>query len=625
MFFFAITVFLIVILAGLSAYAFHSFSVSTATSHVRTAAEIIRVHLTEAMISGTIDQRQQFLQRLNEVRDLRTTRVVRAPVVDEQFGKAAKGEFLPDEVEKKVLQTGQPTFMLDEANGERIFRGTIPYIATTSGTPDCLQCHLTKQGDVLGAVTMTMSITNLYHDAMLTILGLTGTVAVFMLLLFVLLGYLLRPISNTAASVEKSVRDALVGNFKSQIRKQTNDEIGQIADDMNRLLAFLDNGLTSINDRVAQLTERKPEIGENLLEATINMVSQLTQISHYKLAIEEDESKNDIYRRLLATLSEKFGVEESSIYEVLHDKNEIRSIMVNGDAETLCLWCDKRILNQPVSCRVFHTGRLVNGLIQPDICYSFRAHANKDKTEEGNPEEKEEARRHPLCFPILQSGSVGSILQLVVKESEKEKYQEALSYINAYLRETAPVLEARRLMETLHESSLKDPMTGLNNRRFLEEYVDTLIANVRRKQTTLTVMMLDLDHFKMVNDTYGHDAGDTLLKELASTIKRNVRASDITIRYGGEEFLVVLQDTSGQEAETVAENIRVAVEKMRINYGGIVLQKTISIGLADFPGDGNVFWQVVKYADMALYQAKETGRNRVIRYTRELGVELPET
>ncbi|MDR2625756.1 MAG: diguanylate cyclase, partial [Zoogloeaceae bacterium] len=82
---------------------------------------------------------------------------------------------------------------------------------------------------------------------------------------------------------------------------------------------------------------------------------------------------------------------------------------------------------------------------------------------------------------------------------------------------------------------------------------------------------------------------------------------------------------SGQEAETVAENIRVAVEKMRINYGGIVLQKTISIGLSDFPGDGNVFWQVVKYADMALYQAKETGRNRVVRYTRELGSELPET
>ncbi|MDR2164247.1 MAG: diguanylate cyclase [Zoogloeaceae bacterium] len=609
-FFFLITVSLIVILASLGLYAFYKFSTSTAMSHVRTAAEIIKVHLTEAMASGTISQRQQFLQRLNEVRDLRSTRVVRAPVIDEQFGKVAKGEFQPDEIEKGVLRSGEPFFGLTEGNGELIFRGTIPYIATTSGFPDCLQCHLAKQGDVLGAVTMTMSVESLRHDAILTVIGIIGTVAVFMLLLFVLLSYLLHPISNTAAAVEKSVREALSGNFKSHIEKQTNDEIGQIADDMNRLLNFLDSGLGSINNHIAQLTERKPEIGENLLEATIGMVQHLTQISHYKLAIEEDESKIDIYRRLLSVLQDKFGETENSVYEIAHEKNEIRTIIVNNELNAFCRWCDSRIASYPASCRVFHTGRMVNGLIQQDICYSFRSQATGDNV-----------KRHPLCFPILQSGSVGSILQLVVKDTDKGSIQTALPYIQTYLRETAPVLEARRLMETLRESSLRDPMTGLNNRRFLEEYIDTLVANVRRKQATLTVLMLDLDHFKMVNDTYGHDAGDTLLKELAAVMKRNVRASDITIRYGGEEFLIVLQDTAGKEAEFVAETIRASVEKMRINYGGIVLQKTISIGMADFPGDSDTFWQVVKYADIALYQAKETGRNRVVRYTKELGQE----
>jgi diguanylate cyclase (GGDEF)-like protein len=107
-------------------------------------------------------------------------------------------------------------------------------------------------------------------------------------------------------------------------------------------------------------------------------------------------------------------------------------------------------------------------------------------------------------------------------------------------------------------------------------------------------------------------------------MKRTVRSSDIVIRYGGEEFLIVLQETSGSAAETVAENIRLAVEKLRINYGGIVLQKTISIGLADFPVDSNTFWQAVKFADVALYRAKESGRNRIMRFTADMWLDAQE-
>jgi diguanylate cyclase (GGDEF)-like protein len=161
-------------------------------------------------------------------------------------------------------------------------------------------------------------------------------------------------------------------------------------------------------------------------------------------------------------------------------------------------------------------------------------------------------------------------------------------------------------------------MTGLNNRRYLEEYIETLLANVRRQQINLAIMMLDLDYFKMVNDTYGHDAGDTVLKALASVLKQSVRSSDMVIRYGGEEFLIVLQDTSGSDADQVAENIRATVEKIRVNIGGNVLQKTISIGLADYPKDSATFWQAIKFADVALYRAKQTGRNRVVRFTPEM-------
>jgi diguanylate cyclase (GGDEF)-like protein len=183
-----------------------------------------------------------------------------------------------------------------------------------------------------------------------------------------------------------------------------------------------------------------------------------------------------------------------------------------------------------------------------------------------------------------------------------------------YIKEALPVLEAKRLMSTLKESSLKDPMTGLYNRRFLEEYVDTLVATVNRRSTILGLMMCDLDFFKQVNDTYGHNVGDTVLKETSAIIRNSVRASDIVVRYGGEEFLVLLKDLKGDEVARIAEKIRDKVAQTKVKISGGFVQKTISIGIAEFPKDTSNFWQGVKYSDVALYKAKQTGRNRVVRF-----------
>ena len=619
LFFIAISAVLVIVLTAISLFAFRQFSINTATEHLRTAAEIVRVHLTEAMITGVIDQRQSFLLRLAEVQNLKSARVVRAPAIDAQFGATRKGEYLPDEIEKSVLQSGLPEFKVSDINGEVIFRGTIPYIATGEGSPNCLQCHDTKQGAVLGAVTMTMSITSMRHNGLATVSSIIGVVIVAVAVLFVLLYYLLHPISNTASAIERAVQDAINGNFRNEIEKKTNDEIGKIASDMNRLLKFLNNGLNKINDSISKLIVRKQGPGENLLLATIDMVENMTQISQYKIAIEEDDSKLNVYRRLISTINNRFfqGQGEFSVYEISNDSSKLYPLPTDGVTEAPCRWCQQKILIHPQSCRVVHTGHMTDGITQPDICYNFRqaAEAEVQASEACNGGSK---RCYPLCFPIFKSGAVSSIVQLVVKEEEKERILAALPYIRTYLNDTAPVLEVHRLMETLRESTLRDAMTGLNNRRFLEEYVDTLTAHVRRKQAHVAILMLDLDHFKMINDTYGHDAGDSVLKALANVIRTTVRASDIVIRYGGEEFMAVLQDTSSEHAICVAEKIRAAVEAMRISHEGIVLKKTISIGIADFPGDSSTFWQAVKFADVALYQAKEAGRNRVLHFTREM-------
>ena len=289
------------------------------------------------------------------------------------------------------------------------------------------------------------------------------------------------------------------------------------------------------------------------------------------------------------------------MYEAVTNKNHLEPLFVDGQMGASCRWCDPQILVRSEGCRVRRTGHEVDGIRNPGLCYSFQ------------PPEDAQDRVH-YCLPIIQSGSVGNVLMLVAKASEKEVLLSQIPYINVYLREAAPVLETKRLMETLRESSLSDPMTGLNNRRFLEEYVETLVANVHRRKAALSIMMLDLDYFKMVNDTYGHDAGDAVLKALSKVLRQAVRASDLVIRYGGEEFMILLQDTTSENADIVAENIRASVEKLEVQAGNVRIKKTISIGLADFPTDSETFWQAVKFADVALYQAKDSGRNRVVRF-----------
>lgn len=601
----AIAACLVSMLVVVNLYAFRSFSINASTEHIRTAAEIVRVHLTEAMINGVIDRRESFLTRLMEVQGLSSARVIRSPMVVRQFGEGLGQETPSDEIEEEVLQSGQPMYEVIENEEGTTFRGTIPFIASSKGSPNCLQCHDVPEGSVLGAVTMSMSVDNLKIQAILTVCSIVGIVIIFMSLAFFVIRRIIRPVTETAYNVEEAVQRALRGDFKAEVRKTTADELGQIATDMNRLLTFLDDGLSHIGRNVAQLTNRPANSGDNLLASTIDMVDGLTRAAHFKQAIEEDETKAEIHHRLAGVIDEEFGHANYSFYEILSNKNQMVPLYVDGEAEGGCKWCDPQIMVRSDACRARRTGHVVDGITNPDICYSFK------------PSENRTQQRY-VCMPIMQSGTVGNVLQLVTDQDSSEDLRQKIPLINVYLREMAPVLETKRLMESLRESSLRDPMTGLNNRRFLEEYVDTLVANCQRNDTGLTVMMLDLDHFKMVNDTYGHDAGDSVLKGLSKVLRQSVRASDLVIRYGGEEFLIILVNAVGEPADQVAEKIRASVEQMETQVGATTLRKTISIGVADFPSDSDTFWQAVKFADVALYQAKEGGRNRVVRFASDM-------
>ncbi|QDZ27998.1 diguanylate cyclase [Noviherbaspirillum sp. UKPF54] len=604
-FFSILAVGMFVVVTAISLYSFREFSIASSREHMRTAAEIVRAHLTDSMINGVIGKRENFLQRLTEVQGLQSARVVRGENVQSQFGAGLSREQPADEIEQLVLKDGKARYELTEEGMSVVYRGTIPFTATAHGTPNCLQCHKVSEGNVLGAVTLTMSISPLKQMALTTVALIVAALAFFSLIAYLFLRRLVRPLVGTADNVAYAVQRAVHGDFTVNIERKTNDEIGQIAEDLNRLMGFLQKGLHAIGSNVALLISQKPTKDRNLLTNTVDMVETLKNAAQFKKSIEEDETRHEIYQRLSNVIEDNFDVHHFSVYEVATNKSQIIPIVVDGAVGGECKWCDPQILVRPEACRARRTGHVIDAVESPGICYAFQ------------PQKEFEGYSH-VCLPVIQSGVVGSVVQIVVSPLETERVQDITPYISAYLREAAPVLETKRLMDTLRESTLQDAMTGLKNRRFLEEYVDTLVATAQRQKANISILMLDLDYFKMVNDTYGHDAGDTVLKSLAKVLKQSVRASDIVIRYGGEEFLILLQNSSGDAADMVAEKIRTAVEAMKIPVAGTTLQKTISIGIADFPNDSETFWQAVKYADVALYQAKETGRNRWLRFKRDM-------
>jgi len=161
------------------------------------------------------------------------------------------------------------------------------------------------------------------------------------------------------------------------------------------------------------------------------------------------------------------------------------------------------------------------------------------------------------------------------------------------------------LRESLSALAVKDPLTGLFNRRHMEASVTREVARAKRDDRPLSLLMLDVDHFKAFNDTHGHQTADQALVELASRMKSHFRESDIACRYGGEEFLVVLPDCPRDQGYALAESFRAAVGTSSIH------DITVSIGVAEYPGDGHNWDIVLRKADSALYEAKAGGRNRV--------------
>ncbi|MDR6992034.1 diguanylate cyclase [Luteimonas sp. 3794] len=218
-----------------------------------------------------------------------------------------------------------------------------------------------------------------------------------------------------------------------------------------------------------------------------------------------------------------------------------------------------------------------------------------------------------FCLPLAAQGTSIGLLH-VSGATEAMAQGSALDELFGQLAEQLGLAIANlQLRETLRTQSLRDPLTGLFNRRYLEESFVRELQRCDRRRLPLSVLMLDVDHFKRFNDTFGHAAGDALLGQVGRQIQAGVRAEDIACRYGGEEFTVVLPELDAAGALARAEQIRRAVEVATVQHLGQQLGPvTMSIGIATFPLDGQTPEVLLQMADATLYRAKAEGRNRVL-------------
>ena len=180
----------------------------------------------------------------------------------------------------------------------------------------------------------------------------------------------------------------------------------------------------------------------------------------------------------------------------------------------------------------------------------------------------------------------------------------------------------KKAQADLQEQAIRDALTGLYNRRYLDESLDRELARAMRERQPIAFVMLDIDHFKKVNDTFGHNEGDTVLQKLATLLLTYTRIGDIVCRYGGEEFLVILPDVTAEIAFQVAERWRKSFVGLTMPVEQAEAKPTLSCGISEFPTHGNTKEELISTADKALYHAKQTGRNRVVIWQTELKNQL---
>ncbi|AFY85028.1 diguanylate cyclase [Oscillatoria acuminata] len=319
----------------------------------------------------------------------------------------------------------------------------------------------------------------------------------------------------------------------------------------------------------------------------MDMLGQMNEFLQACLSVDE------AYKALDTLLQPLFPGTSGAVFMMNESKNLVEAMATWGDD------LPTHTIFSPSDCWALRRGRLhwINRTNPGLACKHI--HANK------NPAQS-------LCVQMIAQGETLGMLYLA-SENERSLTPGKRQLARTVSEQVSLALANLKLRETLHQQSIRDPLTGLFNRRYLEESLNREIHRALRTKRSLAIVMIDVDRFKQFNDTFGHDAGDAVLRELGTFLQTHVRTSDIACRYGGEELTLILPDADLEDAARRAETLRQGIKELKITHRDQTLdQITISMGVAACPDCGTEGNDVMKAADAALYRAKKEGRDRTV-------------
>lgn len=376
----------------------------------------------------------------------------------------------------------------------------------------------------------------------------------------------IRPLRKINVAVNKIYQ----GELGCSVSLNSKGKFGQLANDVNRM-----------SKKLKEVSEKHSSHLHNLKKENLFHRQVLQMI----LSLQTNCFSKKELPSIISHFVSMFFPEDSGALLVQSDQEKLETVAVWG--------ADQTEMNiSPHECLALWEGQVHCG----PVCNSrFQCKIDRE-----NPKIR-------LCIPIGRFG-----LLKILSDSDEHQLVTKKKWASIVAEHLGVILLGVKTDEDLRNLSLRDPLTGLFNRRFMEEALTLEIARVARQKKTLGVIMLDLDHFKRFNDTYGHLVGDALLKEMGLLLRKNCRSSDFACRYGGEEFTIIMAEADEKNIVKRVEELRVKVKNLRIwHIYQWLTGPTLSAGIAIYPYHGDTSEGLLQSADHALYRAKETGRNRI--------------
>ncbi len=580
-------------------YNFRNYGIKIIDDKSYAIAKTVEHSLTSQMVNGIIQDRKLFLNQLKNIPNIDKIWLSRGEKVIEMYGPGLNNEYARDEIDREVLKTGVTKKMInDHIFSQSTYRITIPYNAKSYGEINCISCHTNaKEGDVLGAISIEMSVDDSKKAGIKTITNTLLIALILTVIIIFLLNIIISPFLSLFDSIKKVMNKAQKGNYSYRVENAKGKESKYVSMWINGLLEKLEVTLEAIDSKISIfLSETQKAKDSDHLVNVKNIVERLSDVYKFRKTIEYDETIDDVYKRLSQVLNLKLQIDNFNFFEINKITGEITTVYS---------------AKEEVKCDIFNMG-----------CRANKTHTIIDSTQFKNicPACTQCSDINYFCIPYSISPELDLVISIYAETNAQiVRTKEMASIIQDYIDVTKTVIISKKLMDILKKNAQTDALTGLYNRKYLEDTISKITSQADRSKTSFGVLLLDIDYFKMINDTYGHDIGDNAIKIVAQTLTENIRQSDIAIRYGGEEFLILLYNCDENYIIDIAEKIRVNFSQKDIPIGDTdILNKTMSIGASMYPIDSEDLEKCIKYADLALYKAKNSGRNQVVRFNRSL-------